>query len=195
MIAAVAACVVGLELGALAVTVETKLSGITALPTGDFLLLMLPIHFLIGLGEGLATAAVLAFVMKSRPEILVFMNGKEKDSDVNKKRTRSIVIVFAALALIFGFGISQYASSNPDGLEWSIQKMTGDTELTDTQDTYAATDSRQTAQNIQSKTAFIPDYDNRFAGVVGAVIVVILAAGISFLCRKHISQKRYNTDL
>jgi cobalt/nickel transport system permease protein len=195
MIAAVAACVIGLELGALAVTIETKLSGITALPTGDFLLLMLPIHFLIGLGEGLATAAVLAFVMKSRPEILVFMNGKESNADANNKRTRSIVIVFAALALIFGVVISKYASSNPDGLEWSIQKLAGDTELTNTQDTYASTDTRQTARELQSKTAFMPDYENRFSGVVGAGIVVVLAAGISLLCRKHISQKRYNTDL
>ena len=51
--ASVLASVAGLELGALAVTLETEASAITALPIGKFLLFMLPIHLAIGIGEGL----------------------------------------------------------------------------------------------------------------------------------------------
>lgn len=64
-------CVVGLELGAIAVTLETEASGITALPIAQFLWFMLPIHLVIGIGEGLATAAVLYFVQRYKPELLL----------------------------------------------------------------------------------------------------------------------------
>ena len=52
---AVTAAVIGLQLGALAVVLETVLSGISSLPFGGFVLLMQPIHLAIGLGEGLLT--------------------------------------------------------------------------------------------------------------------------------------------
>ena len=68
--ASLLASVVGLELGALAVTIETEASGITALPMGRFLLFMLPIHLFIGIGEGLATAAVICGVQRYKPELL-----------------------------------------------------------------------------------------------------------------------------
>ena len=68
--ASLLASVVGLELGALAVTIETEASGITALPMGRFLLFMLPIHLFIGIGEGLATAAVICVVQRYKPELL-----------------------------------------------------------------------------------------------------------------------------
>ena len=66
LLASLVACVAALELGALAVTLETEASGITALPLGRFLLFMLPIHAFIGIGEGLATAAVL-YVLRTNP--------------------------------------------------------------------------------------------------------------------------------
>ena len=68
--ASLLASVAGLELGALAVTIETEASGITALPMGQFLLFMLPIHLFIGIGEGLATAAVIYIVQRYKPELL-----------------------------------------------------------------------------------------------------------------------------
>ena len=69
-IAAVVACVVSAQLGALAVVAQTVASGISALPAGHFLALMLPIHLAIGLVEGLATAALLLFLRRARPELL-----------------------------------------------------------------------------------------------------------------------------
>ncbi|HEX9081476.1 MAG TPA: energy-coupling factor ABC transporter permease, partial [Holophagaceae bacterium] len=58
---------VGLQLGALAVVLETTLSGLAALPFRPFLLAMLPIHLPIGLVEGLATALILRFLRRVRP--------------------------------------------------------------------------------------------------------------------------------
>jgi cobalamin biosynthesis protein CbiM len=66
--AAVLASSAGLLLGAFSVVLETRASGISALPFGAFTLLMLPVHLAIGIVEGVITAAVVAFVARARPE-------------------------------------------------------------------------------------------------------------------------------
>jgi len=65
-----AAAIIGLQLGAFAVVLETLFSGKTELPFSTFVLLMQPIHLAIGMVEGLVTAAVISFVWKARPEIM-----------------------------------------------------------------------------------------------------------------------------
>ena len=67
---AVIAGIVGLQLGAFCVVLQTLFSGISELPFGTFLLLMQPIHLAIGLVEGLITAAVVTFIWNARPEVL-----------------------------------------------------------------------------------------------------------------------------
>ena len=68
--AAIISAVLGLQLGAFGVVLETTASGITALPFSTFVLLMQPIHLAIGIVEGVITAAVFVYVNNSRPEIL-----------------------------------------------------------------------------------------------------------------------------
>ena len=64
------AAIVGLQLGASGVVLETILSGISELTFWTFVLLMQPIHLAIGVVEGLATTAVVLFVRKARPEVI-----------------------------------------------------------------------------------------------------------------------------
>ncbi len=172
----VLACVLGLELGACMVTLETVASGITALPAGRFFLLMTGIHLCIGLGEGLATAAVLLFVQRSRPALLM------PDSVRNESRrgVRATVIIFAAAAALIAGGLALLASSDPDGLEWSISKLTGTTDLA-AQHVSALS---QGAAAAQEATSIMPDYDSSFAGIVGAVMVLILVWAVTGLILK-----------
>lgn len=174
MAASVVACIVGLELGALLVTGETELSGITALPTSQFLMFMLPIHLAIGLCEGLATGVVLCFVMSYRPEMLYrpgVQNEYSGKSEKLTKRSKVVISVFAGLAIVMGVAFTWVASSDPDGLEWSISKLTGSTEL---------------APSVTPVTALMPDYDSTFAGVLGGLIVVALIWGFcSIIFRKR----------
>lgn len=69
-LASIVAAIVGLQLGAFGVVMETVFSGISELPFATFVLMMQPIHLAIGVVEGLVTAAVLSFVWKARPEVL-----------------------------------------------------------------------------------------------------------------------------
>lgn len=175
--ASILASIVGLELGACGVTLETLLSGVTALPPKTFLAVMTGIHLAIGLGEGLATSAILAFVVKSRPDLLAIT---AKGAFSSGRNLRKVLIWFGASAIVLGGGLAFFASEYPDGLEWSIQQLTGSTELESNQDAIAVT-----FEKVQAATSVMPDYDNNLSGIIGALMVVILVWSItSILTRK-----------
>lgn len=176
---AILGCIVGLEAGAVLVTAETEMSGITALSWNQFFALMTSIHFAIGAGEGIATGFLLYFVAKTRPSLLL----SEAPAQSQAKETRSlrpVMIVFGALALIFGITFTWIASSHPDGLKWSIERLTGSTDIIN--DTAAAT--RTAFANVQNVTSVIPDYDSTWSGIIGCTMVVILTWAI-LTCMRH----------
>jgi cobalt/nickel transport system permease protein len=96
---------------------ETVLSGITSLPTLTFLLLMLPIHAAIGIVEGLATAALLLFLQRSRPELRA---GPARSPQRGTRRP--LLLGLALAALLTGSLLPGFASRQPDGLEWSVSR-------------------------------------------------------------------------
>jgi len=172
-IASVAAVVIGLQFGAFGVVLQTSLSGIAELPFGMFLLSMLPIHLAIGLVEGVITAVVLYFV-KSGVSI------------------KTSFAVLAVITLIAGGSLSLLASSNPDGLEWAIERVAGTAGL-EIKNSFA-----EGAALIQEKIAFMPNYDfynaggsrlgTAIAGIAGSMITFIIAGfcmlSVSFFKRR-----------
>jgi len=177
--AAVVASVVGLELGALLVTAETELSGVTALPAKEFLGLMTSIHFFIGIGEGIATAAVLYFVKLYQPSLLAGYRRETGKSAGNYKRA---ALVFLGIAVVLGVAFTWIASANPDGLEWSIAKITGSTDLP-----AASAAMAHTIASVQKSTSFLPDYESTWSGIIGCGIVVALVWVVcaAFTKKKH----------
>lgn len=169
------ACVLGLQLGAFGVVLETQLSGITELPFKTFVLLMQPIHLAIGIGEGIVTAAVVSFVHQMRSELITSAVQNEKMS--NELSMKKVTIILAVCALLVGGGLSLYASSYPDGLEWSMGKVTGTEEFEKEGSVY------DTAAAIQEQTAILPDYDFKAgegkgtsaSGIIGSVLTSVLA--------------------
>ena len=123
LVAAIVSVVAALQLGAFSVVLETLLSGKSELSFGAFALLMQPIHLAIGIVEGFVTAGLINYVRGARPEILESMAAARSiGTEVSLKK---VMATFAALAVITGGGLSWFASTHPDGLEWSIQKVTG----------------------------------------------------------------------
>ncbi len=194
-IATVFAVIIGLQLGAFCVVLETTASGMTQLPFGTFVLLMQPIHLAIGIVEGVVTGAVLGFVYKTRKEIIT---GALKEGYVPGAAKR-ILIIFAVTAVVIGGFLSYFASSNPDGLEWAIQRVTGKEELTNDSNTSGA---HQEAKELQEKTAVLPDYafggaakDNVLgtgvSGILGGLVTLALTAGTGLLV---ISVKKRKTN-
>ena len=183
ILASLLGCVITLQLGAFSVVVETSLSGITELPFGTFLSIMQPIHLAIGLIEGVITTAVLLFVYETRPELLRDLSTQSGENNTSLKTT---VFILALVAAIVGGGISLLASSNPDGLEWS---MFGNAEAgysenmgLDEDDFGVQSAAADKAGKIQEKTSFLPDYafadsdsaaGTTVSGLAGSAIVAL----------------------
>lgn len=148
----VAAAVIGLQLGAFGVVLETLFSGISELPFSTFVLLMQPIHFAIGLVEGVITAVVIGFIYKESPDIL---RKAAASRPLGTTATKRIVTGLFILALLTGGAVSWFASSQPDGLEWSVAGVTGTEELE------APAGIHSTAAELQKKIALFPDYNFR----------------------------------
>lgn len=190
--ASILGSVLTLQMGAFSVTLETLLSGVTELPFGAFLAVMQPIHLAIGAFEGLITATVLCFVYEARPELLW------NPDKINKKKGRlsyrKMITVLCCLFLLIGGGISLLASANPDGLEWSIQQLTGETEVE------SSTDSiYEKTGKIQKAFSFLPDYafkdtenavGTSIAGIAGCTITVGLLYGVGHIIKLSMKRKR-----
>ena len=195
----VAAAVVGLQLGALAVVLQTVASGITELPFRTFASFMLPIHFAIAIIEGLITAAVVTFVWRARPEVLRYAS---EGKPMGKVPLGRIMAVLAAGAVIAGGGLSWFASSLPDGLEWSMAKTAG------IEDPGRRGGGVHTAlQGLQDRTAALPEYGFRggeageggldgesrpnpasgrsLSGIVGGFLSLLLAFAVGYAFRRR----------
>lgn len=187
-IASIASVVVGLQAGAFCVVLETLASGITTLPFGMFVAFMQPIHLAIGVVEGIITAAVLCFVYKMRPELLESASTNTKLPAVPVK---TVLVSLIALTVAVGGVLSLFASSHPDGLEWSIEHVAGSAELEADGSVY------DRAEAVQASTAFLPDYNFpsagedgpaagvSTAGIVGSVLTFALAGITGFLLSRR----------
>ncbi|MDR3321371.1 MAG: energy-coupling factor ABC transporter permease, partial [Synergistaceae bacterium] len=198
-VASAASATAGLLLGAFSVVLETLASGITELPFSAFITLMLPIHLAIGIGEGIITGAVLCFVLQMRPELLDFSGIGETNAEnqglLSFKKTLATLLVLAALV---SGGLSLFASAYPDGLEWSMEKVAGTSELERDGGAYKA------ASEIQEATAFMPDYDFKSAGeegsafgtgtagIVGGALTLGVACAVGAILNASIKRKEKN---
>lgn len=169
MVVSVAACVITLQMGAFSVTLETLASGITELPFSVFIGAMQPIHLAIGLVEGLITAAVLLFVYEARPGMLWAETAAKEEGRFSFRRT---LVILAAAAAFIGGVVSLFASALPDGLEWSMERTAGTSELA------ASGGAYELAESIQGTTAILPDYAFSFSDSAAGTTVSGLAGGV-----------------
>lgn len=197
LIASIISAVIGLQLGSLGVVLQTTLSGITELSFASFALVMQPIHLAIGLVEGLATAGVVSFIWQARPELLNNAESPKKVNDAysqgNNVSAKGLLIVLALAAVLLGGVLSWFASSNPDGLEWSIARLTGSEKLTAPEQGI-----HQDLARLQEKTALLPDYSlgtdsadqsarigTSVAGLVGGILTLVIVLVIGLALKKR----------
>ncbi|GHS94443.1 cobalamin biosynthesis protein CbiM [Synergistales bacterium] len=186
LVASLASSAIGLQIGAFGVVVETFLSGVAELPFESFLILMQPIHLAIGIVEGIVTASVLNFIQSARPDLLSSVAFETKlASSLSMKKVIAPLLIFTALT---GGGLSIFASAYPDGLEWSIEGVTGGAEIERDGAIY------KTMGGVVERTAFMPDYafkdsegaplETSAAGIVGSVITLAIAGGAGLAVKR-----------
>jgi cobalt/nickel transport system permease protein len=188
LIGSVIAAVAALQLGSFAVVLETFFSGKTELPFSTFLMMMQPIHLAIGVMEGLLTAAVITFIWNARPELL-----EGSSMDKIKNNNKKVIALILCTAFVIGGFASWYASSNPDGLEWSIEKAIGSNEVE------GSSSIHEFLRNVQENISFFPDYNfqsdmevqtqsklgTSVSGIFGSILTLIVAALIGRVSKKY----------
>ena len=197
------AAVVALQAGAFGVVAETRMSGIAELPLGAFLAAMQPIHLAIGIVEGLITVAVVEFVGRAEPGMVTALAPLAQPTA--SRFPRRAIAGLAIMAVVGGGFLSWFASAHPDGLEWSIARLTGEAELAERGDA-----AHRTAAHIQEVIAFLPDYafpaaepepaapaaadgdtwgrpdaGTTVAGLVGGGLTLLVAGLIGWLLRRR----------
>jgi len=155
---------------ALAAALELAVSGTS--PANIAVPAMAGIHALIGIGEGLITAAALLFVAATKKELL---EGSQKPKAVDA----SILIGGILIALVLAV-LSPLASAYPDGLE------------------RVAEDLGFLSKGQGPLYTVIPDYtfpgihDERLATIVAGVLGVVLIASVALFThrgKKNSAQK------
>ena len=127
---------------------------------------MLGIHALIGIGEALITTAALSFVFKSRPQLL---------SESAQAGGRGWIVGGVVVTLLVVL-ISPFASGFPDGLEWVAEEK-------GFLDTAVSSAPFELLPNYTIPLLGETGLSTIVAGLVGVLIVALLAIGLTRLLR------------
>lgn len=155
--------------GALFTGLQLWLSGTS--PLGIVMPTMLGVHLLIGLGEALITVAALAFITRTRPDLL--------GAETIKARGGPGWVVGGLIIALVVVLFSPLASGDPDGLE------------------RVAEDLGFIEQGVDAPYEILPDYtipvlgetglSTIVAGVIGALVVAAVAVGVGRALRRAAS--------
>jgi cobalt/nickel transport system permease protein len=185
------ASVVGASLGAAWVSVVVSSLGFVAAyalggtgqaPIGTVLGAMTGVHSLIGIGEGLITAAIVAAVLGVRPDLV---HGAQKYDLAASRRLmpgRTAIGGFVGVSLIVALGlvvlVAPLANSNPDGLE----RVAEDQGFATTAEDSVAADSPLADYGV----AGIEDDRSGtvIAGLIGTLLVFAAGTGILVAVRR-----------
>jgi cobalt/nickel transport system permease protein len=133
-LAAWAACVVGVTAGAVMVPIEVATSDVLRIPIAQFLGVIVGVHLLIALCEGALSFAAIAYLRRVRPELMGLEPlGLEPLGSTSAGPIASpaasarpgyaaVAASFLVTALLLAGVVSWFASTLPDGLEWSYME-------------------------------------------------------------------------
>lgn len=170
VVAAFAAAWLSLMIAATAAALEIWISGNAQL--GMVLGAMGGWHALIGIGEGLITAGLVAYVMQVRPDLL------DQSNRAGSFSPRSIAIGFGVLAFVAA-GLSFFASSSPDGLEF----------------VYFEEGVGVAFEEVSLLSGIMPDYmapglsSDALAGILAGVVGVIITGVFLYALGSAISKR------
>jgi cobalt/nickel transport system permease protein len=139
---------------------------------------MTGVHMLIGVGEGLITAAALSFILATRPDLLPAWLNDELSGKRRPITTGQILGAGLGIAVLLAL-LSPLASSAPDGLESVLERLGS---------------GNGSGPSATSPLGVLPDYtipgleggfSTILAGLVGVLIVVALGYSIATLIRRR----------
>ena len=201
--AVMSACLISVLISSILVPIEAAASGVLTVPFITFAVTMVSVHFVIGIFEGLVTVATLGYLKKTCPSVFSAICdipaassittedkstcGSKPAAGINCKR---MFVSMITVTVVVAGVLSLFASSLPDGLEWSYADRPNDPEFAPIVENSDNTIKK--ADELHEKYSVMPDYTVKttgeseaaagwtsFAGVAGSLLVmgVILITG------------------
>lgn len=170
--------------------------GQAPIPFGSLATAMLGWHLVIGVGEALITAAVVGAVLATRPDlvhvarhlqrelVLVRADGTtttvptRADAPVRTRLGNRAAVAGLVAALAVGGGLSLFASSHPDGLEYVAETLGFDTTATDS----AVAGGPMADYELHVLGGTIGAVS---AGVIGVLLTLGLAVVVAWAARRN----------
>ena len=138
---------------------------------------MVGVHTLIGIGEAVITAMTVSAVLAARPDLVAGADDLVADGQPRVRTNRVVVVGLLATLLVAG-GVSQFAVSDPDGLE-SVAAEAGFAD--------------RAGEHVLSSSVFA-DYATRgvadeqvslaLAGIAGSLLTLTVGAGLTMAVRR-----------
>lgn len=155
--------IIALQLGSIASAIEISAS-VSKDAVMPFLALMMGSHLISGIVEGIFSSFIYAVNLKYRFDL-------------------KFSSTLGFLTLIFGTILSNFASKKPDGLEWSMLKMS-DSFVINTQNAVY-----RLSEVIQSKTAFLSNLPDSISNLSGIILITLL---MFILCKTLVKTTNEN---
>lgn len=171
------AAVLAVPLSAAAFVIQFSLGGAADVSIGAVLVAMIGTHTLIGIGEGVLTALIIGAVMETRADLV---HGAPVDLGQPTRRlsVRAVLIAGFLVTLFFAVVVSQFASRNPDGLDF-VARQEGFAATAETPAT-----SGSPLANYGAGLTGTDTIDTAIAGLVGVVIVLLVGYVLFRLMRR-----------
>jgi cobalt/nickel transport system permease protein len=176
-LAAGLAAAVSVVLSALAFSIQWLFGASAAVPFDRVVTAMVGVHTLIGVGEGLITAGVVAAVLAVRPDLVRGADGIDRAAGPARLPRARFVLAAVAASLVVATVVAQFAVDTPDGLE----RVAEDTGFADV------------AQDHVLGNSIFADYATAgvasdavslaIAGVAGTLVTLAVGTGLLLLVR------------
>lgn len=166
-------------LSAMAFAIQWLFGATAPVPFDTVFGAMVGVHLLIGIGEGIISAMVVAAVMASRPDLVYGARDLTREQAAERPRIgmRAFLIAAGLVALVVATVVSQFAVDNPDGLE----RVAEDQGFIDSARDHALGGSPfadYATQGLDNEALSLA-----VAGIVGVVITLLVGFGVVLAVR------------
>lgn len=176
-IAASIAAFASVVLSSLAFSLQWLFGASAAVPFDRVFTAMVGVHTVIGIGEGLITAGVVASVLAIRPDLVRGSDGMDRSAGRARMPRARVVMVALVASLTVAVGVAQFAADAPDGLERVAEDLGFATVAED-----HAFGSSWFAEYATAGVSSEP-VSLALAGIAGTLLTLALGSGLLLLLR------------
>ena len=176
-LAAFLAALVSVVLSAMAFSLQWLFGASAAVPFDTVFTAMVGVHTLIGIGEGLVTAGVVAAVLAVRPDLVRGADGIDRAAGPARLPRARFVLAAVVASLVVAVGVAQLAVDDPDGLE-RVAEDTGFIESAEDHALGSSIFADYATAGVENETV-----SRAIAGTVGTLVTLAVGTGLLLLFR------------